>query len=111
MLKGRQGSGNNGNFESGQNKSKVCSCKLKDRECNPLFVTMDTSCTLLFPKGTICCSYVPETAYWTSKVPCPSLKEKRVNVKSVLTRVSSRCDFSSLVSQGTVQRATYVDPL
>ena len=29
------------------NRSKVCSNKLKDRECNPVFVTVDTSCKLL----------------------------------------------------------------
>ena len=40
-IKGRHGSGNKGNFESGQNKIKACSYLLKDRECNPLFVTMD----------------------------------------------------------------------
>ena len=28
-------SGNKGNFESGQNRSKACSYILEDRECNP----------------------------------------------------------------------------
>ena len=38
-VKGRHGSGNKGNFESGQNKMKACFCILKDRQCNPLSVT------------------------------------------------------------------------
>ena len=36
-IKGTQGSGNKGNFESGQNKSKVCSYIFKDGECSPLY--------------------------------------------------------------------------
>ena len=47
-VKGRHGSGNKGNFESGQNKSKVCSYILKLRDCNSLIVTMDTSCKRYF---------------------------------------------------------------
>ena len=62
LIKGRHGSGIKGNFESGENKSKVCSYIFKGRECNPLFVTIDTSCKLFFFKGTILCSYVSETA-------------------------------------------------
>ena len=46
LFKGGHGSGNKGNFESGQTKSKVCSYFLADRECTPLFITMDTSCKL-----------------------------------------------------------------
>ena len=40
-------------FESGQNKTKVCSYILKDRECNPLVVTMDTRCKLYFKRDNI----------------------------------------------------------
>ena len=40
-------------FESGQNKGKVCSCILKDRECNPLFVAMDTSCKHYFKRDNV----------------------------------------------------------
>ena len=36
------------NCESGQNKSKACSNIYENRQCNPLFVTMDTSCKLYF---------------------------------------------------------------
>ena len=44
IVKGKHGSGNKDNFESGQNKTKACSYILEDRECSPLIVTMDTSC-------------------------------------------------------------------
>ena len=47
-FKGGCGRGNKGNFESGQNKRTVCSYILQDKECNPLFVTTDTSCKLYF---------------------------------------------------------------
>ena len=50
-LKGRHSSGDKGNFESGQNKRKACSYILEDRQCNPLFVIMDTSCKLNLKKG------------------------------------------------------------
>ena len=46
LFKGGHGSGNKGNFESVHTKSKVCSYFLADRECTPLFITMDTSCKL-----------------------------------------------------------------
>ena len=46
-VKGRHASENTGNFDSGQNKTKACSYILKDRECNSLFVTMDTICIFL----------------------------------------------------------------
>ena len=39
-------------IESGQNKSKVCSYILGDRESNPSFITMDTSCKLYFKRDT-----------------------------------------------------------
>ena len=52
-VKGRYGSGNKGNFESGQNRSKAYSSILEDRECNPLFVPMDTSCKLYFKRDNI----------------------------------------------------------
>ena len=42
-----------GNFESGQNKIKACSYTLKDRKCDPLFVTMDTSCKLCIKRDNI----------------------------------------------------------
>ena len=42
-----------GKFESGQNKSKVCSLVLEDRECNPLFVTKATCCKLCFKRDNI----------------------------------------------------------
>ena len=52
-VKERHGSGNKGNFECGQNKIKTCSYILKDRECNPLFVTMDTSCKLYVKRDNV----------------------------------------------------------
>ena len=52
-FKGRHDSGNKGNFERGQNKTKACSYILEDTECNTLFVTMDTSCTLYFKRDNI----------------------------------------------------------
>ena len=52
-LKGRHGSGYKDNFDSGQNKIKACSYTLKDRECNPLFVTLNTSCKLYFKRENI----------------------------------------------------------
>ena len=52
-LKGRHGSGNKGNFESGQKKIKPCSYILIGRQCNPLFVTMDTSSKFYFQRDTI----------------------------------------------------------
>ena len=57
-LKERHVSGNKGNFESGQNKSEVCSFILKQRECTPLFVTMDTSCESGQNKSEVC-SFIP----------------------------------------------------
>ena len=57
IFKRRHGSGNKRNFENGQNKSSFI---LKHRECNPLFVTMDTRCKLYF-KRAILCGYVPAT--------------------------------------------------
>ena len=47
------GFGIKGNFESGQSKSKVCSYRLKHREGNPLFVSMDTSCKLNFKANNV----------------------------------------------------------
>ena len=52
-VKGRHGIGNKGNFESDQSKSKACSYILIDREYNPLFVTMDTSCKLNFRRDSM----------------------------------------------------------
>ena len=52
-LNGIHGSGNKGNVESGQNKIKACSYILIDRECNPPFVTIDTSCKLYFKRDSI----------------------------------------------------------
>ena len=52
-VKGRHGSGNKGNFDGGQNKSKVCSNILRHRKCNPLFVTFDISCKLGFKPANV----------------------------------------------------------
>ena len=52
-VKGRHGGGNKDNFESGQNKSKVCSDILQHRDCNPLFVTMNTNGKLYFKTDNI----------------------------------------------------------
>ena len=41
VVKGRHGSGNKGNFESGQYKSEVCSDIFEHRESNPLVITME----------------------------------------------------------------------
>ena len=49
----RGGRVNEGNFESGQNKTKACSYALEDRECNTLFVTLDTSCKLDFKMASV----------------------------------------------------------
>ena len=40
-------------FETGQNKRKACSYILEERECNPLFVSMDTSCKLHLKRDNI----------------------------------------------------------
>ena len=53
LFKGRHGIGIKGNFESGEDKSKVCYHMLKDRECDPLFVTIDTSCKLYFKRDNV----------------------------------------------------------
>ena len=53
VIKGRHGSGIKGNIESDQNKSKVCSFLLKDKEFNPVFITIDTGCKLYFKRDNI----------------------------------------------------------
>ena len=72
ILKGRHGSGNKGNFESGQNKIKTCSYILKDRECNALHVTMDTNCKLYFKRENIL-QLRTSNSFVDYQLPCPPL--------------------------------------
>ena len=72
LLRGRDGSGNKGNFEGGQNQNKTCSHILEDRECNPLFVTMDTSCKLYFKRDNILQLH-NNNSFVDCKLPSPPL--------------------------------------
>ena len=71
-LKGRHDSGNKGNFEGGQNKSNVYSYILKDRECTPVFVTMDTSFKLYFKRDNIL-QLRTSNSLVDCQLPCPPL--------------------------------------
>ena len=57
-------------FESGQNKSKACSYILDDRECNPFFVTTDTSCKLSFKRDNIL-QLRTRNSFVDYQLPCP----------------------------------------
>ena len=51
FLKGRHGSANKGDFESGQNKSRTCSYIFIDRECNPFCQYHGHKSQTLFQRG------------------------------------------------------------
>ena len=80
-LKGRHGSGNKGNIESGQSKSKMCSCILKHRDRTPLFVTMDTSCKHYFKRDNVLYLCTSNSSV-DHPLPCPPLNRRQDGAKS-----------------------------
>ena len=89
-LKLRHGSGNKGNFESGQNKIKACSYIPKDRQCDPLFVTMDTSCKLYFKRDNVS-KLRTSNRFVDDQLPYPPLKH--ISYYLVFTFEPSRPDM------------------
>ena len=85
-FKGRYGRGNKGNFESGQNNSKVCSYILKYRECTPLVVTLDTSSKQCFKRDNILQLRI-SISLVDCQLPCPPLNScLRFIVKTPVTQ-------------------------
>ena len=79
-----------GNLESGQNKSKVCSYILKNRECCPLFVAMDTSSERrILPRFRESPSFV--SRFSEQKIRSSAGEKKSLKKNSYMGRIPKRC--------------------
>ena len=103
VVKGRHGSGIKGNFESGQNKSKACSYIFKDRECNPLFVTMDTSCKLYFKRDNIL-QLRTSNSFVDCQLHCPPLTRSLPHTVYNTVSVCASCAPNTVYSTVSVHR-------
>ena len=100
---------NKGNFESGQNKIKTCSHILKDRECNSLFVTMDTSCNLYFKRDNILQLHT-SNSFVDYQLPCPPVMRRHSGLGVVVGWLLNVPPTCQCISGTDLLRQFYVLP-